>query len=275
MKILISADIEGVACVVSREDSKLEGVEYERAREWMTGEVNAAIEGCLESGATEIIVADSHGHMRNILADKLHEKALLVRGSPRAGTMVEGIDQDCAAVMFIGYHSQAGNAHGVLSHTYLGATFYQVRINGTPIGEPGLNAAIAGDYGVPVALVAGDDTVKTEVNKIIPWAENVVTKWAISTLSAKNLTPKASQDAIRAGAKRALSRLSEMKPYVVSKPVRLEMDFIQALSADLASDIPGLERIGDRTLAYTGKDMLEIIKMIRLTGNVVLGQFYL
>lgn len=275
MKVFISADIEGIACVVSREDTKLEGVEYERAREWMTGEVNAAIEGCLAAGATEIIVADSHGHMRNIMAEKLHEKALLVRGSPRPGTMAEGIDADTDAAMFIGYHSKAGNPHGILAHTYLGATFYHVRLNGKAYGESGLNAAVAGHYGVPVALIAGDDTLKAEVNEYMPWTENVVTKWAISTFSAKNLTPKASQDAIRAGAKRALERLSEMKPLVIGKPVQLDIEFIQAVSAQLALDLPGLTRTGDRSVSYTGKDMLDVIKMIRLIGNCVLGTFYL
>ena len=142
MKVFISADIEGVACVVARDDGKLEGVEYERAREWMTGEVNAAIEGAMDAGATEVVVADSHGHMRNIMAEKLHEKALLVRGSPRPGTMVEGLDETFSAAMFIGYHSQAGNPLGVLSHTYLGGTIYQVRINGLALGEPGMNAAV-------------------------------------------------------------------------------------------------------------------------------------
>lgn len=275
MKIFISADIEGIACVVSRDDGKLEGVEYERAREWMTGEVNAAIEGCLEAGAEEIVVADSHGHMRNILADKLHEKALLVRGSPRPGTMIEGVDEDCDAAMFIGYHSQAGNPHGVLSHTYLGSTIFQVRLNGTAYGEPGINAAALGHYGVPVALVAGDDTVKAEVSEFIPWAENVVTKWAISTLAAKNLTPKASQARIREGARNALNRLSDMKPFVLEKPIHLEIDLMQALSAELASDLPGIERKSGRTISYVGKDMLDVIKMIRLIGNIVLGQFFI
>jgi D-amino peptidase len=275
MKVFISADIEGIACVVSPEDTKLEGTEYERAREWMTGEVNAAIEGCLEAGATEVVVADSHGHMRNILAEKLHEKALLVRGSPRPGTMAEGLDSSFSAAMFIGYHSQAGNAHGVLSHTYLGSTFYQIRLNGKAYGESGINAAIAGHYNVPVVLIAGDDTVKAEVNDIMPWTENVVTKWAISRISAKNLTPKASQAAIYAGAKNAFSRISEMKPFVIGNPVQMDVDFIQPISTDLAADIPGLIRSGDRSLSYVGKDILEVVKMIRLIGNCVLGQFFL
>ena len=275
MKIFISADIEGVACVVAREDGKLEGVEYERAREWMTGEVNAAIEGCLEAGATEFVVADSHGHMRNLMAEKLHEKALLVRGSPRPGTMVEGVGEDCAAAMFIGYHSQAGNPHGVLSHTYLGSTIYQVRLNGKAYGEPGINAAAVGHYGVPVALIAGDDTVKDEVSEYLPWTENVVTKWAISTFSARNLTPKASQDRIREGARNALGRLGSMQPYQLGTPIRMEIDLMQAYYAELAADIPGVERLSGRSIACECKDMLETMKMIRLIGNTVLGQFFL
>jgi D-amino peptidase len=272
MKVFISADIEGIACVVARDDGRLEGVEYERAREWMTGEVNAAIEGCLESGASEVVVADSHGHMRNLLADKLNEKALLVRGSPRKGTMVEGVDESFDAAMFIGYHSQAGNPRGVLAHTYLGGMFYQVRLNGKAYGEPGINAAAVGHYGVPVALVAGDDTVKAEINEFMPWTENVVTKWALSTFSAKNLTPKASQDKIREGAKKALSRLAEMKPFVVEKPVHLEIDLMQAVYAELASDLPGIERLNGRTISFTGKDMPDVIRRIRLIGNVLSGR---
>jgi len=275
MKVFISADIEGVACVVAREDGKLEGVEYERAREWMTMEVNAAIEGAKEAGATEFVVADSHGHMRNLMAEKLHEDVLLVRGSPRPGTMVEGVDSSFDAAFFIGYHSRAGTSNGVLSHTYLGSTIYEIRLNGMPVGEPGFNAAAIGHYGVPVAMIAGDDTVKAEVNQIMPWTENVVTKWAISTLSAKNLTPQASQKKIHAGARKALGRLSEMKPLVMEKPVRMEIDFMQAVAANIASDIPGVERTGGRMITYTGKDMLEVVRILRLAGNAVLGQFFI
>ena len=155
MKVFISADIEGVACVVSVEDGKLQGVEYERAREWMTGEVNAAVEGAFESGATEVVVADSHGHMRNIMAEKLHEDALLVRGSPRPGTMMEGLDESFDAAFLIGYHAMAGTPKGVLAHTYLGSGIYAIRLNGITVGEPGFNTALAGHYNVPVALVSG------------------------------------------------------------------------------------------------------------------------
>ena len=274
MKVYISVDMEGVACVTHPDHTKLEGTEYEMARKWMTAEANAAIEGALEAGATEIIVADSHGHMRNMLPDELHEDALLVRGAPRPLTMMEGLDETCDAAFFVGYHSMAGTAEGVLSHTYIGRSVYALRLNGITVGEPGFNAAIAGHFGVPLALVCGDDTVDAEVGALLPWTERVITKWAISSISARNLTPKASQKRIRQGAKRALGRLSEMKPWTLETPIRFEVNFMAPIYAYLAADVPGVERVNERTLAYTGADMLQITRIWRLMINATLGEVF-
>lgn len=272
MKVFISVDIEGVACVTNRDHTRLEGTEYEIARRWMTAEANAAIEGVMEAGATEVVVADSHGHMRNILPDELHPEALLVRGTPRALSMMDGIDESFAAALFVGYHSMAGNAQGILAHTYMGSTVYGVRLNGRTVGEPGINAAIAGHFGVPLVFAAGDDTVDAEVGALMPWAERVITKWALSTVSARSLTPKAAQQRIREGARRAMSRLNEMEPLVLEKPVRLEVDFIRPLHAQIAADIPGVEWSASRTVAYTGADMLEVTRIWRLMLNLSMGE---
>lgn len=274
MKVYISVDMEGIACVTHYDHVKLGGTEYEMARKWMTAEANAAIEGALKANATEVVVSDSHGHMRNILPDELHEDALLVRGSPRPLTMMEGLDGIFDAVFFVGYHSMAETAKGVLSHTYIDNAVYALRLNGITVGEPGYNAAIAGHFGVPVALVCGDDTVDAEVSTLMPWAERVITKWALSPLSARNLAPKASQKRIREGAKRAMGRLSEMKPLVIDTPIRFEVDFMRPIYAHLAADIPGVERVDGRTLAYTGADMVEITRIWRLIINSSLGEFF-
>jgi len=274
MKVYISVDMEGIACVTHGDHTKLEGTEYEMARKWMTAEANAAVEGALEAGASHVVVADSHGHMRNILPDELNEKALLVRGSPRPQTMMEGLDASFAAAFFVGYHSMAGTPTGVLAHTYIGPV-HALRLNGTTVGEPGFNAAIAGHYGVPLALVCGDDTVDAEVGALMPWSQRVITKWGISPLAATNLAPKASQKAIREAAKRALERVKEMKPLAFKPPIRFEVDLKHPLQAYLAADIPGVERInGGRTLAYTGKDMLEVVRIWRLMINAMLGEFF-
>ena len=139
---------------------------------------------------------------------------------------------------------------------------------------PGFNSAIAGHFGVPVALVCGDDTVDAEVGELMPATERVVTKWALSTFAARNLTPKASQKRIRQGAKRALARLANMEPLLIEKPIRFEVDFMQSLSAHLAADIPGVERVGGRTLVYTGADMLDVTRIWRLMINASLGEFF-
>ncbi|MCD5415984.1 M55 family metallopeptidase [Candidatus Bipolaricaulota bacterium] len=268
MKVYMSVDMEGMAGVTHGDHVKLEGVEYETARKWMTAEANAAIEAVLEAGATEVVIADAHGHMRNILPDELHEEALLVRGSPRPLSMMEGLDETFDVAFFIGYHSMAGAPKGILAHTYSGRLVYNVRLNGISMGETGLNAAIAGHFGVPVALICGDDTLDAEVKALMPWTERVITKWAISPTAARNLSPKMAQKRIHAGAKQALARLSEMKPLTMEPPIRMELDFMRAASADRSADIPGVERIDGRTLAYEDTDILKINRVFRLMLNI-------
>ncbi|CAN5716250.1 M55 family metallopeptidase [soil metagenome] len=272
MKVFLSVDIEGVASVTHRDHTKLEGLEYETARRWMTEEANAAIEGALAAGATEIVVADSHGHMRNLLPDVLHRDAFLVRGSPRALSMMDGLDESFAAAFFIGYHAMAGDALGILAHTYLGVSIYSVRLNGIEVGESGINAAIASHFGVPIVLVSGDDRLAAEIEALLPWSERVITKWALSTVSAKNLSPAHAQQKIRAGAQRALERLAEMKPLTFDKPLHLEVDFIRPIHAQLAADIPGVKWVGGRKVSYTGSDMLEITRVWRVMLNLSMGE---
>ncbi len=268
MKVYMSVDMEGVACVTHGDHVKLEGTEYEAARKWMTAEANAAIDAAVEAGATAVVIADAHGHMRNILPDELHQDALLVRGSPRPLSMMDGLDETFAAVFFVGYHSMAGDPRGILAHTYSGAVVYCTKLNGISVGESGFNAAIAGHFGVPVALSSGDDTLDAEVAALMPWTQRVITKWAIGPTAARNLTPRAAQERIRAGAKEALARLPAMKPLVFESPIRLEVSFMRAGSAERAADIPGVQRIDGRTLAYEDADMLKINRIYRLMLNV-------
>lgn len=268
MKVYMSVDMEGVACVTHGDHVKLEGTEYEAARKWMTAEANVAIEAAFELGSTEVVVADAHGHMRNMLPDELHKDALIVRGSPRPLSMMDGLDETFDAVFFVGYHSMAGDQKGILAHTYSGAVVYDTKLNGISVGETGFNAAIAGHFGVPVALVCGDDTLDAESKALMPWTERVITKWAISPTAARNLTPKASQERIRAGAKQALARLSEMNPLTFEPPIRLEVKFMRAGMADRAADISGVQRIDGRTLSYEDADMLNINRIYRLMLSV-------
>ncbi len=273
MKLFISVDMEGIACVTHGDHVKMEGPAYEAARKWMTAETNAAIEGAMEAGATEVVVADAHGLMRNLLPDELHDDAQIVFGTPRPLLQMEGIDDSFDAAFFIGYHARAGDGLGVLAHTHVGKIVHELRLNGEPVTEAAFNAAVAGHFGVPVALVAGDDRLAAEIERTHPWIERVVTKWAISTFSARNLTPKAAQQAIRAAAKAALERIDRMTVVRLEAPIAFEAHFLKAIYAQLAADIPGAERIDPRGVRYAGNDMVEISRVWRLMINAALSSF--
>jgi len=180
---------------------------------------------------------------------------------------MEGLNESFDAVFLIGYHCMAGTPQALLCHSHLGDIVYELRLNGIPIGEAAYNSAVAGTFGVPVILTTGDDIYAKEVERFLPWTERVITKWAITQWSGKNLSPQVSRDRIKAAAKRALARLSDMKLFVPSRPVRFEVDFTHPIHAQLASDIPGVEIIGGRTLAYTGSSMLEVNRIWRLIIN--------
>jgi D-amino peptidase len=260
MRVYISIDIEGVAGVVDNPECDLQGVEYERARHWMTGEGRAAIEAAYEAGATKVVIADSHGHMRNLLLEHLPENVEVIRGAPRPIGMMQGIDEGFDAAILLGYHSKEGTAKSTLSHTYAGGLVYDLRVNGQSVGEMPFNAAVAGTCGVPVVLAAGDNRFIQEVEEMLPWAEKVVTKWTYNTYSGRTLTPKESQARIRAGVKQALSRLSEMKLFTFQPPFRLEIELKRLSIANLAEYIPGFERDG-HLIAYTSDDFMQVARM--------------
>ncbi len=258
MRVMMSVDLEGIAGVVHHVETKLEGEEYERARRWMTAEANAAIDGAIAGGATEVVVNDSHGHMRNLLAEELNPRATLIRGNIKPYGMMQGIQPGTQAAFLIGYHAKAGTGGGILNHSFIGSMIYSLHLNGLEVGETGYNAALAGAMGIPVALVTGDDALAREVEAILPWAERVVVKQGITSWTAENISPHLARERICAAAERALHRLEEMRLFTVKGPVRFEVTFFRAIYADLASFVPGVERIGGTRVAFTGEDMLAV-----------------
>src|SRR5213076_11274 len=176
--------MEGIAGVVHESQTDpadpAHAAEYGRFRRLMTAEANAAIEGALAAGATKLVVNDSHWLMRNLLAEELHQAAELLSDDPKPQSMVEGIDGGFDAALFIGYHARAGTRHAILDHTYADR-IHDVRLNGRPVGELGINAAFAGVAGVPVALVSGDSAVATEAKDLLgQGGGTVIVKEAVS-----------------------------------------------------------------------------------------------
>lgn len=266
-RIFISADLEGISGVVHGEHTRRDGREHDLARRLMTAEVNAAIEGALEAGAKEIIVNDSHGTMRNLLPDLLHKQAQLITGSPKLLSMMEGIQEGkykCA--MFVGYHARA-NQHGVLSHTYSGSVVRDIRINGQSLGETGINAALAGSFGVPVTLVTGDDRVCAEAGQIIPGVITAEVKQAKTRYSARCLHPQEACKLIRERARTAVA--AEVSPLIFEEPAVLELTFNNSGQAEAASLLPQTESVDPSTLRFSGENMLQSFRMMR--AMLILG----
>lgn len=263
LKVFISIDMEGVAGVIHWEDVSRSGQDYGLFRRLMTLEANAAVEGALAAGATEIVVRDAHGSARNILPDLLHPEAQLIRdwsGGPLS--MMEGIDASFDAVVFIGYHARAGTPDAVLKHTMSG-TLFDVILNGTRMPEAGINAAIAGHFGVPVVLIAGDTATCLETRGILGDIETAAVKEGIGT-AARMLHPQKAQDLIREKTEAALRRLGDFKPFRPKAPYTLEIVFTNENLAAKAAWVPGARRTAERAVAFTSNDFMEVLKFFRL-----------
>jgi D-amino peptidase len=267
LKVFISVDMEGITGVVTPEQLGPAGFEYAKARELMTGEVLAAIAGAREAGATQFVVADSHGNMQNLLIDRMPADVMVVRGSPRPLSMMEGIDSSFKAVMFIGYHAATTNPHGVRAHTMSSATLAAVRINGTLMAESGMNSAIAGAYGVPVVLVTGDDDACGEVKSLLGDVETAVVKHSVGFHSAITMTPEASQALIRARAKAAIQRLRDFKPHVLKAPFAVDLTFKNYLPAEAGASPPGTTRVDAHTVRYSLSSMNDVSRWFEFVMN--------
>jgi D-amino peptidase len=270
MRVYISVDMEGVAGVVHEDQTDpiqpRHAGEYNRFRRLMTNETNAAVEGALEAGATRVLVNDSHWLMRNLLIEDLNPAAELLSGGPKRLSMVEGIDTGFELALFIGYHARAGTQHATIDHTYT-SRVYEARLNGEPVGELALNAAMAGVHGVPVALVSGDRALAAEARALLGSSvETIVVKEAVGRFAARSVTPAIACERIRAGAAAALKR--EHRVFTVSSPVRLEVDFVQTEMADMAELVPGSVRTAGRTVSYTGDDYREVFRAWRAMYNL-------
>ena len=256
MKVYISVDMEGIAGISHPNPTGRGDSGYPAAVELMVGEANAAIEGALAAGADEILVNDSHGGMYNLRPADLHPAARVLQGQ-KAWSMVAGAGPEAGfdVALFVGYHARAGHPTGTIAHTYSDRPTLS-QLNGRPVGETGLNAAILGAWGIPVGLVAGDDALAGEVADWLPWAERVVVKTGFGGNAAASVHPTIARDLIRGGAERAVQRAAagDLQPLVVGPPVVVEVDYRNPIAADYAAIVPGAERVGDRGVRFEAPD---------------------
>jgi D-amino peptidase len=228
----------------------------------MTEEANAAITGALDAGATEVVVRDAHDSARNILPDLLRPEARLVREWNSPLSMMEGLDRSFDAVVFIGNHARAGTPNAVLKHT-MSLSIYDVIVNGVRMPEAAWNAAIAGYFDVPVVFLSGDSAVCKQIQEIIGPIETAAVKDGMGP-AASMLHPSKAQEMIRKGVAAALRNLKAYRPYKPAAPYRLEIVFADENLARRASYIPGADRTGERSVAFTSADFMDIVKYFRL-----------
>jgi len=267
LKVFISVDLEGICGVINWDETGQGGPDYPLFRKLMTEEANAAIEGALAAGATEILVRDSHGSGRNILPDLLRPEARLLRDWTYGPlSMMEGIDKTFDAVIFIGYHARAGTPDAVLKHT-MTTSLYDVILNGKKMPEAGFNGAIAGYFGVPVVLISGDQAIAQQARELFGDVETAVVNEAIATAGIM-LHPQKARDLIRQKTTAALKRLKDFKPYRLLPPYNLEVVYADEVNAVKASWIPGAVRSAPRSISFTSNDFMEMLKLWRLARNV-------
>jgi D-amino peptidase len=260
LRLYVSADMEGTAAVCSwTQVDPSNTTEYPYYRRLMSLEVRAAIDGAREAGAGEVLVNDSHSSMRNVLWDELPDDVRMIYGNRKPFSMAEGAEGFDAA-FFTGYHGAIGTQDAVLDHTYTGDTLRETRVNGRACSEAMLNAAVLGLSGVPVVLITGDRATVEQNRAVMPWITGVAVKDSIGRFAANSVSPARARELIRAGAKRAIERLAEAKPFTFEPPIALEMDFNWTQNADFAELIPGFERIGSRSVRFVHDDYRVVFK---------------
>ena len=239
----------------------------------LTNEVNAVIAGALEAGAGEFVVNDAHSFMRNLHPQDLLGEATLITGRHKPLYMMEGLDSSFDGALFVSYHGSIGAERAILSHTYNPRAIWEARLNGEIVGESGINALVAAHYGVPIIFVSGDEVTAREAAGIAPQAEKVVVKESLGRFAAANIHPTVACRLLREGASRAVSNIQNMRPPAFTLPVSLEVTFLVADMAEMAVWVRNVERIGSRTVALRGENLLDLyrsfVAMILLTRALV------
>ena len=275
MRVFLSVDMEGVAGVVHEDqtnpiDPRCAG-EYARFRRLMTQEANAAIDGAFAGGATTVLVNDSHWTMRNLLAEELDPRRRAALGWTQ-DLVDDGRDRTRLGPRRIRRLPRPGRHPERDPRPHLHHSILDVRLNGASVGELGLNAALAGAFGVPVALVSGDQALAAEARALLgEGVRTVVVKEAISRHAAVSVAPVVARERIRAAMCEAVAGAGRLTPLVLPRPVSVEVDWALTVQADQAAMAPGFERRGPRTVGFTHQDYREVFRSFRTMFNLAAG----
>ncbi|HEY8322951.1 MAG TPA: M55 family metallopeptidase [Ktedonobacterales bacterium] len=275
MKLYISTDFEGVAGIVDWDQIMVGSHDYEMGRRLLLGELNAAIDGALQAGAQSILVNDSHSSMRNLDPEQLHGSASLLSGKHKPLYMMEGLDSSFDAIFFLGYHGSMGASHAALSHSYNPRAIWEARINGEIVGETALNALVAAHYGVPIALVSGDEVTVEEAQRLTPAPHGAAVKRSITRYAAESVHPTVARERLRQAAYEALTMQKPASAPNFPRPTTVELTFLTADMAEMSAWVRGVELAPDdaRTVRFGGDDLLDLFRtfvtLVMLTRALV------
>ncbi|GAC1624618.1 MAG: M55 family metallopeptidase [Chloroflexota bacterium] len=255
MNVYMSVDVEGVAGIADWSQIIAGEHDYAVGRALMVDEVNAAVEGAFAAGAKRVVVNDAHSHMLNLLPQKMDSRVRLISGKFKPMYMMQGLDSGFDAAFFIGYHGGIGAPEAILSHTYNPRAIWEAKINGTIVGELGLNLLVCDYFGVPLRLVSGDQAVALEARETVTGVHVAEVKRSFGRYSAESLSPSDACDVIRREAEASLAALPRTEP--VRRAVEVELTFLVADMATMAEWIRGVERIGPRIVVLRGANGLE------------------
>jgi D-amino peptidase len=273
VKVYLSSDMEGTAGVVDWSQCIGPGAEYEYYRRLLQDEVNAAIEGAASAGATDFLVNDSHSSMQNLRPSELAHGARYLSGRHKPMYMMQGLDASFDAVFFVSYHGSMASEASTLSHTYNPKAIARVLLNGTEVGESGINSLVALGHGVPIVLISGDDTTAEEARRIWPDISAAVVKSSVSRFAADSMHPAQACALIRDSAAAAIRAVADAGPPRIELPATLEIDFHNGDFAEMATWVTGVERAGSRTVRLTDSDPIRLfrtfITLVLLTRSIV------
>ena len=264
MKVWLSVDMEGISGLVRWADVIASGMDFQRNRGFMTADANAAIAGAFDGGASEVVVEENHGveELCDLVLDQIDPRCRVVRGAGRpTATTMAGLDAATGVVLFVGHHARAGSFPGIMAHTVSYERFKSVRVGGEAVGESEIMTIRAGELGVPVGLVSGDQVLIAELTKRAPWVERVEVKRALSNVSGDVIPPARAREAIRSGARRAVERARRGElPVYRDQPaphdveVELRAPIEEGLRANLAQ-LPEFEIADDHTIRTVAENM--------------------
>jgi D-amino peptidase len=262
LRLFISVDMEGIGGIGTPAMTRSGGKDYETGRRLMTEEVNAVVDAIFEHGPARVLVNDSHGDMQNLLHTRLDPRVEYIQGNNKPLGMVQGLDGSFDGVIFLGYHARAGTQDGFQAHTGSGSV-KGLWINGTEVGEGGLNTYFAGSHGVPVIVAAGDEAFVQEIGALVE-TRTVVTKTAIGSSVARLIHPDVVRDRLRSATLEALAGIGGANALSISGPVEVEARFSTTTRADILQVVPGMRRVDGTTVGIRADDMTAAYGLVRL-----------